>query len=376
MTSHTSGHRPFRPHWNRSTWASRDLSDHEPVPSSGKPDVAACIRSGRTESLAALFSSAPTLALDLSSAGLTGAHAQTLATWLGRCPVPMRLELHNNRLQNTGASAIATLLSANAPLTVLDLSCNRITAPGVNAIASSLRGNRQLGRLSLAGCHFDNPAAGELAGALAGNGTLKRLNLFNCKAPHEALKAIVDAIAVNTGLTSLNLGALGPAGAGIAWADMLAANTRLCRLNLYRNPIDDHGFAALAASLVTNTTLTTLKLKGEPLTRRRLEQLADALASNRSLCVLDFASTPDDSAAAKIKEILRRNTAESFQTRFALQWLLKSCGSGFDIPLDVTQEIITALSHHQDANPLEMKTSDAVLKYFQDGSGGRPAEAQ
>lgn len=376
MTSHTSGHRPLRPHWNRSTSANRDLSGHAPVPSSGKPDVATCIRSGRTESLAALFSSAPTLALDLSGAALTGAHAQTLATWLSTCPIPIRLELHNNRLQNTGASALAALLSANVPLTVLDLSSNRITPPGVSAIASSLRGNRQLSRLSLAGCNFDKSAADELASALAGNGTLKRLNLFNCRAPHEALKAIVDAIAANACITSLNLGALGAAGEGIAWADMLAANTRLCRLNLYRNPIDDRGFAALAASLATNTTLTTLKLKGEPLTRRRLEQLLDALASNRTLCVLDFASTSDDSAAAKIKEILRRNTVESFQTRFALQWLLKSCGSGFDIPFDVTKEIITALSHHQDANPQERKTSDAVLKYFQDGSGGKPAEDQ
>jgi len=307
----------------------------------GKPNLAACIRAKRTDLLTPLLEAVPTLSLDLPNARLTGIDALTLATWLEACRVPIRLDLRNNDLRDDGAKALATLLlQTQVQMTSLDLSCNQITDEGVRAIASALARNPHLRRLSLVNCSFDPQTADALADALNINATLQRLNLFNCEAPPLALDRIAEAVRDSKSLRSVDAGSWGDSARDIDWAGMLKRNAHLRRLNLYGNPLTPAGVIALAGALATNTTLTTLKMRGIDITPEGLDALAHALERNHALLLLEISGEKHDRTASRIREYLRRNTADPFQARFLLQWTLKSLGPQFDVPCDLAKPII------------------------------------
>lgn len=153
-----------------------------------------------------------------------------------------------------------------------------------------------------------------LCKSLALNHSLRSLTLSRNNLDDMAGKCLAQMLRRNTSLARLELesNGLGPASARDL-ADALTVNASLAYLSLESNPLTDDekdfsGIAALGAMLARNTTLTTLNLWRTRLGTEGGKHLALGLERNATLVCLDVGNNRIGTLdGAKIDQRLRKN---------------------------------------------------------------------
>lgn len=263
--------------------------------------------------------------------------ARQLGDALAQSPQVSGLWLKRNPLGPEGAARMAQMLRSNRDLRVLDLVNTDLRVAGVQALADVLcTENRSLQSLYLSGNGLESSAAeplarllreapqikalylsvnrlgdegaAVLADALRANSSLQTLELASNGIGPDGAKSLFAAARLHPSLQSLNLGyapstkvlraqanRLQDEGAGYA-AELLAASTALCKLDLTRNGITARGLTLLAEAMCGNERLTSLLLDA-----RLPESLARQLACN----LARHGDTPPSTDQALIKSVYR-----------------------------------------------------------------------
>eukprot|EP01059_Diplonema_ambulator_P003482 TRINITY_DN13174_c0_g1_i1.p1 TRINITY_DN13174_c0_g1~~TRINITY_DN13174_c0_g1_i1.p1 ORF type:complete len:761 (+),score=270.83 TRINITY_DN13174_c0_g1_i1:46-2283(+) len=228
--------------------------------------------------------------LDLGSNNLGWEGCTVLGPLLNCCNLK-NLCLERNDIRDKGAAVLAQAFkvpsSAAERIEVLDLSFNNIKAQGLKWLASVFRFVPVLRVLRLDG-NDCGEAADELAQALRDNKSLHHLTMCKCEMPPEAGERFAEALAGQTTLMRLELqdNLIGNSGM-VALAQALHNNSTLRHLDVGNNKIGDPGGKAIAEMLVSNNTLQHLNIRQNNI-KLSGNSIAEALRSNTSILELDF----------------------------------------------------------------------------------------
>ena len=178
-----------------------------------------------------------------------------------------KLYMNNSNFSSQNVLSLASVLRVNTSLKELDITyCNIQSSDSIH-LAKALEENTttQLHTLVLEGNPIGSEGAVAFADLLATNKSLAKLNMTHCNIPGEGAVCLAKALEKNSTLREFDISdnAIGLEGA-VAFASMLTKNQFLKKLNLIDDSVGVEGAVELIESLKHNTTLEDLVLSKEP----------------------------------------------------------------------------------------------------------------
>ena len=319
------------------------------------------------------------LALEANHIGDEG--AEFLGEALAENKVLKYLNLNGNMISGAGVVKLVDGLKSNIALETLLLGANREAERdgGAEAIVTLLQTHPALKRISLAQFHFSIKQIKAISGAIS-TSKLEHVDFESCKLGPKATEALVEGLEAHTTLKTLNLGhnelKQGVASVGKLlkkntlkslslvnchihsakraestrlFAEALAENTALEKLDYGNNMVGDEGARHFGEALKRNKALRVLGLhsnsigdeglvalaegiKGHPKLEHLalgfsfftdtqgsgMKALADALRGNTLLKSLDLMSTEmGDAGAIALAGVLNSTAIETLNLRWA-----------------------------------------------------------
>lgn len=247
--------------------------------------------------------------------------AKRFAEYLSAPISVTRLLFQDNMIEDAGVGYFAKCLAKNRTLKLLDLSLNGISDRGVVELAKSLVHNDTLMGLVLDDNYIKDGGIFALTESLTFNKTLRLLSLNKNIFNQAGAKALTDYL-VNHGnmvLMNLNHDKLTDATA-IAVAEFLSKQPSppLEALELTYNKITKVGLTKLAESLKCNTKLQKLSIEGNEVDDGVLQIFVNNLQKNTTLVELTYIDHEQDAdideyyefdyeIVEKLEKILERN---------------------------------------------------------------------
>ena len=139
---------------------------------------------------------------------------------------------------------------------------------------------------------------------------LQEVNLRDKGLNAAAAAALAEAVKTNSKLTKLDLSLNKIDDAGVAaLAEAISINSTLGELNLSLNQIEDYGAAALAGAIKRNSTFTVLYLSGNKIGDSGGSALAEAIQKNCTLTKLNLSwNGIGDAVGAPLAEAIEANS--------------------------------------------------------------------
>jgi Ran GTPase-activating protein (RanGAP) involved in mRNA processing and transport len=201
--------------------------------------------------------------------------------------------IHTALARNRLLPILPRLRCSDAALDTLEFGVPPLGNAGCIALGAALAGNTSLTRLTMRHSGIGDEGAAALARALP-DSRLLRLTLSDNMLEDEAVVALTAGLARCSGLLELNLMSEGISAAGArSVASLLAASSTLRGLSVFGNSaIGDVGASALAAAMATSTSLKGLAVGACGITCAGANALAAALAHSNSLTNLRISNNP------------------------------------------------------------------------------------
>ncbi|KAL5506233.1 hypothetical protein EMCRGX_G007832 [Ephydatia muelleri] len=200
------------------------------------------------------------------------------------------LDLTGNRgFMTTSTSLLGMMLKENNTLKKLDLYGCELQPEGLEQVMKGVQANTKLEKLSLSRNIIDNKRASCLSMMLKGNTTLKELDLRECGLEPEGLEEVMKGVEVNTKLETLYLsGNIIDNKRASCLGMMLKGNTTLKRLDLRECGLEPEGLEEVMKGVEVNTKLEKLSLSGNIIDNKRASCLGMMLKENTTLKRLDL----------------------------------------------------------------------------------------
>ena len=212
--------------------------------------------------------------------------AVNLITSLTKFSTIRELNLCDTGIGFEDCKALSELLATSKHLKVLDIMfCNIQSSDSVH-LAKALEENTttQLQTLWLDCSPIGSEGAVAFANMLATNKSLTKLNMTSCSIQGEGAVCLAKAMEKNSSVTEFNISCnpIGSEGA-VAFADMLATNKSLAELNMGGCTIQGEGAVAFASMLKKNQCLKTLYLSDDSVGVEGTLELIESLKHNTTL---------------------------------------------------------------------------------------------
>ena len=223
-----------------------------------------------------------------------------------------KLDMRWSNFSSVNVLHLASVLRVNTRLKELDIGlCNIQSSDSVH-LAKALEENTttQLQTLVLECNRIGSEGAVAFADVLATNKSLARLNMINCSIQEEDAVCLAKAMEKNSSATEFDISdnPIGSEGA-VAFANMLATNKSLVKLNMSWCSIQGEGAVDFANMLATNKSLTELDMRECSIQVKGAVAFASMLNKNQCLKKLNL---NDDSVgvegALELIESLKHNT--------------------------------------------------------------------
>ena len=249
------------------------------------------------------------------------------------------------RLSSESVQLIVDGLSHNTSLEVLNMSFSNFSSDSVLHLASVLRVNTRLKELNIEWCNIQssdsvhlaralqentstqlqtlllgsNPIGSESAVAfadmLATNKSLVKLNMYECKIQVEDAVCLAKTMENNSTVREFDI-SRNPIGSegSVAFADTLTTNKSLVKLNMSQCSIQEKGAICLAKAMEKNLTLSEFHVSVNPIGSEGAVAFADMLATNKSLAKLSMCgcSIQGEGAVCLAKALENNSTAREF----------------------------------------------------------------
>ena len=190
--------------------------------------------------------------------------------------------------------ALSELLVSSKFIEVLDIGDEddlRLSPDSIQLIIDGLSHNTCLETLNMSGSNFSSENALHLASVLRVNTRLKELKIMECNIHSSDSVHLAKALEENTTtqLHTLDLerNPIGSEGA-VDFANMLATNKSLAKLNMRVCSIQGEGAVSLAKAMEKNSSVTEFDISDNPLGSEGAIAFANMLATNKSLAKLDM----------------------------------------------------------------------------------------
>ena len=222
--------------------------------------------------------------LDLS--GNPNIAAVNLITSLTKFSTIRELNLSLTCVGFEDCNALNKLLASSKYIQVLDISDDDSLSDSVQLIVDGLSHNTSLEKLIMYNSNFSSENVFKLASLLKVNTRLKELNIGQCNIQSTDSVHLAKALEENTTTQIQTLflygNPIGSAGA-VAFADMLATNKSLAKLNMSDCSIEGEGAVCLAKALEKNYTVREFDISHNPIGSEGAVTFAEILATNKSL---------------------------------------------------------------------------------------------
>ena len=188
------------------------------------------------------------------------------------------------------AKSLAKALVTNKHLEELDISGNTLLGDdGIQCLALALRVNQRLKVLDLQKCSITSISE-SFAEALAVNRHLEKLNISGNALQNNSIEHLAHVLGVNQCLKKLHLQECSITSISELFAQALASNKHLEELDISGNALDGDGIQYLAQALRVNRALRILKLKTCGLISQSSKSLVEALTTNTHLKELNIST--------------------------------------------------------------------------------------
>ena len=223
----------------------------------------------------------------------------------------------DDRLSPDSVQLIIDGLSHNTSLESLNMSTSDFSSENVLHLASVLRVNTRLKELYIEWCNIQSSGSVHLAKALEENTTTQLQTLWLKDNPigSEGAVAFADMVATNKSLAKLNMSWCSIQGEGaICVAKAMESNSSVTEFNIRKNPIGSEGAVAFADMLATNKRLAELNMGGCSIQGEGAVAFAGMLKKNqclkKGLKTLDLCDDESVSVegALQLIESLKHNT--------------------------------------------------------------------
>ena len=236
--------------------------------------------------------------------------AVNLITSLTKFCTIRKLHLNFTGIAFEDCKALSELLASSKYIEILDIGLNGLSPDSIQLTVDGLSHNTSLEKLNVCNSKFSLENVLHLA--LRMNTVLKELNIGCCNIHSSDSVHLAKALEKNTTtqLQTLSLwdNPIGSEGA-VAFANMLATNNNLTRLDLGKCNIQGEGAVCLAKALENNFTLREFGISYNPIGLEGAVAFAGMLKKNQCLKKLELY---DDSvgveAALELIESLKHNT--------------------------------------------------------------------
>ena len=256
--------------------------------------------------------------LDLSDNHIGREGAVNLITSLTKFSTIRELNLHTNGIGFEDCKALSELLATSKCIEVLVI-CDdvgldefKLSSDSVQLIVDGLSHNTSLEKLNISESNFSSQNVFQLASVLRVNTRLKELNIRCCNIQSSDSVHLAKALeeSTTTQLQTLLLGAnpIGSEGA-VAFADMLATNKSLVKLDISSCNIQGEGAVCLAKALEKNSTVREFGISYNPIGSEGAVAFGSMLKKNQFLKSLYFRNdSVGVEGALELIESLKHNT--------------------------------------------------------------------
>ena len=219
---------------------------------------------------------------------------------------------YDRRLSSDSIQLIIDGLSHNTSLEKLNMSCSNFSSENVLHLASVLRVNTRLKELNIGWCNIQSSDSVHLAKALEENTTtqLQTLVLWRNPIGSEGAVAFADMLATNKSLAKLNMTQCSIRGKdAVCLAKAMEKNSSVTEFDISFNSIGSEGAVAFADMLATNKSLAKLDMTQCSIQGEGAVALAGMLKKNQCLKTLDlWDDSVDVEGALELIESLKHNT--------------------------------------------------------------------
>ena len=279
--------------------------------------------------------------LEIIDGALNDDTLSSLFRGLSRSSSIIDLELYNNEFSAAGVRSLEPFMQNSINLRELHISHNNIEAEGFNILLQALCGSpiellyciecgitsieiekvpTDLRLLSIGGNNIKSEGFNRLLQSFS-DGSVEILNFFNCQMNIESIEIDDDSIPRNLRSLSLLSNRIDANGCRRIAKLLEKGNSKLEKLILQKNLVDDEGVAILVDALKTNVSLKTLNIKGNDGISKKgriliLKMLNDmssinsTLQSNHTLQTIDL-GVKNGEIESCIFEAIRINRAYS-----------------------------------------------------------------
>ena len=192
-----------------------------------------------------------------------------------------------------GCKALSDLLASSTYIKVFTIEEVRLSPDSIHCILDGLSHNTSLEKLRMNYSNFSSKNVIHLASVLRVNTRLKELDIGFCNIQSNDSVHLAKALEENTTtqLQTLVLwcNPIGSEGA-VAFANMLATNKSLAKLNVHHCSIQGEGAVCLAKALEKNSSVTEFDISGNPIGSEGAVGFASMLKKNhclKKLCLND-----------------------------------------------------------------------------------------
>ena len=253
--------------------------------------------------------------LNLSDSNIGRGGAVNLITSLTKFSTIRDLELDDTCIGFEDYKALSELLASSMNIQVLNIGghSNRVSPDSIQLIFDGLSHNNSLETLNVNSSNFSSENVLHLASVLRVNTRLKELNIEYCKIQSSDSVHLAKALEENstTQLHTLLL-ACNPIGSegAVAFADMLATNKNLAKLNMRECSIQGEAAVSLAKALEKNSTVREFTINLNTIGSEGAVAFASMLKKNKFLktLILNSDYSVGVEGALKLIESLKHNT--------------------------------------------------------------------
>ena len=252
--------------------------------------------------------------LNLSSSYRGG--AVNLITSLIKFGTIRELHLNKTGIGFEDCKALSELLATSKYIKVLDISDNHLSSDSIQWIIGGLSRNTSLEKLDVTNSSFSSKDVLRLSSVLRVK--LKELDISYCNIQSSDSVHLAKALEENTSTQLQNLwlerNPIGSEGA-VAFANMLATNKSLTKLNMSDCGIQEEGAVCLAKAMEKNSSMTEFDISHNPIGSEGAVAFADMLATNKSLTELNIMFCDIQSSdSVHLAKALEENTTTQLQT--------------------------------------------------------------
>ena len=280
--------------------------------------------------------------------------AVNLITSLTKFSTIRELNLGYNGIGFEDCKALNELLATSMYMKVLDINDHelgddpRLSSDSVQLIIDGLSHNTSLEKLNMSCSNFSSENVLHLASVLRVNTRLKSLHIRCCNIQSSDSVHLAKALEENTTTQLQTLCLTGnPIGSegAVAFANMLATNKSLAKLNMSWCSIQGEGAVCLAKAMEKNSSVTEFDISDNPIRSEGAVAFADMLATNESLAKLDMKwCSIQGKGAVAFASMLKKNQC--------LKTLDLNCDDS--VGVEGALELIESLKHNRTLEELKL----------------------